>query len=168
MKWMLGKNGMGFKEETCAKHRVEAAWNMIGSPSTSVVISRLSSFIDEDLWGPQTKGDLPGTTQLFRSWVWPKPIPVTRCPASCMSTQPLVLQAKNKSQISMGKQHSSHWLLVTWIPGLSGECSCLPQLLSFAPEVLHLATACRGITRENMLVTFPLTSFPWGSPFSWK
>lgn len=58
---------MGSKEETCAKHRVEAAWNMIVSHSTSVIISRLSSFIDGALWGPETKGDLPGTTQLVGS-----------------------------------------------------------------------------------------------------
>lgn len=78
---------------------------------------------------------------------------------------PLFFRQKT-SQISMEKQHSSHCLLVTWIPGNSGECSSPSP--SFAPEVLCLAAACRGITRENMLVTFPLTSFLWGSPFSWK
>lgn len=77
--------------------------------------------------GPQTEGDLPGTTQLVRSWVWPKPIPATRCPASYMSTNPLFFRQKTKSQISMGKQHSSHWLTRPEFLGSQGECSYFPH-----------------------------------------
>lgn len=138
-----------------------------GQPWARLVLAQLRlSYHNHPLsqvrkWGPESKGDVPGTTQLDPK-AGPKPTSIpTRCPAPCVFPQPLILEAKTKSQRSVRKQQSPmECLFVTWIPGSQISIPCSPSLsiwqqgssgLLLCAEVSLARACCSRFTFPSLL-----------------
>lgn len=99
------------------------------------------------------------------SWpfVWTKAHILTpQPPVLWILTQQHILWAKTKSKMSLGKQDSSCFLLVTWIPGISSHYSCLPWEFS---GLLQCADVLLGRTCLSHFHSF---SSPLGQPVFMK